>query len=113
MQLWEQPGELPAVSRALARLPFRQVWTTFPGDLLERAMGHELPDGWTLPRVITWERAKELDKRRRTLLKVLGDFTSYAITPSSTRVCESPTSVRFAQSLHSKAGYGWKSTHSP
>src|SRR6188508_1151983 len=85
-QAWSQQSELTPVTRALARLPFRQVWTTFPGDLLERAMEEELPDGWSPPRVLTWERARDLDKRRRTVLKVFGDFGSFVITPRSTRV---------------------------
>jgi len=83
---WSQLPELTPVSRALAKLPFRQVWSTFPGDLLERAMEEELPEGWSPPRVLTWERARDIDRRRRTVLKVLGDFTSYVLTPRSTRV---------------------------
>lgn len=82
---WSQVGELPPVAKALARLPFKQVWTTFPGDVLERAMEAELPDGWPVPRVLTWERAKDIDRRRRTLLKILGDFGSFVVTPRSTR----------------------------
>lgn len=86
VQSWSHETELTPVTRALARLPFRQVWTTFPGDLLERAMEEDLPDGWSPPRVLTWERARDMDKRRRTLLKVFGDFGSFVITPRSTRV---------------------------
>ncbi|HEY8146696.1 MAG TPA: SIR2 family protein [Kofleriaceae bacterium] len=86
VQAWSQQTELTPVARALAKLPFRQVWTTFPGDLLERAMEEDLPEGWSPPRVLTWERAKDMDRRRRTLLKVLGDFGSFVITPRSTRV---------------------------
>ncbi len=85
VQSWSQQTELTPVARALAKLPFRQVWTTFPGDLLERAMEEDLPEGWSPPRVLTWERAKDIDRRRRTLLKVLGDFGSFVITPRSTR----------------------------
>jgi len=86
VQSWSQLTDLTPMTRALARLPFRQVWTTFPGDLIERAMEEELPDGWSPPRVLTWERAKDIDKRRRTVLKVFGDFNSFVITPRSTRV---------------------------
>ncbi|HWM85237.1 MAG TPA: hypothetical protein VNO33_05350, partial [Kofleriaceae bacterium] len=53
---WGKIATLTPVARALARLPFRQVWTTFPGDLIERAMEKDLPDGWPVPRVLTWGR---------------------------------------------------------
>ena len=84
-EVWAAGVEIPPVVRALARLPFRQVWTTFPGDVLERAMAEELPEGWPLPRVLTWEKAHEIERRKRTLLKILGDFGSYVITPRSIR----------------------------
>src|SRR5512140_3252580 len=29
------PAETPALPKALAKIPFRHVWTTFPGDILE------------------------------------------------------------------------------
>src|SRR5262245_22599203 len=39
--LWRAPtgdgAEVPALAQAIAELPFRHVWTTFPGDALERA----------------------------------------------------------------------------
>src|SRR5262249_1468426 len=79
-------GQEMPVLRALARLPIRQVWTTFPGDLIEKAMNLELPEGWPAPRVLTWEKASEIDRRRRLLLKVLGDFDSFVVTPRSTRM---------------------------
>jgi tetratricopeptide (TPR) repeat protein len=85
-QAWGNIRELPAIALALARLPFKQVWTTFPGDVFERAMNAELPEEWPAPRVVTWERAGDIDRRRRTLLKILGDFESYVVTPRSTRV---------------------------
>ena len=85
VESWGAIAELTDVARAVARLPFRQVWTTFPGNLLERAMEEDLPEGWPSPRVLTWERAAEFDRRRRTLLKVLGDLSSYVITPRSVR----------------------------
>ncbi len=78
-------GELPDVARALARLPFKQVWTTFPGDALERAMADESPEGWPAPRVVTYRDAGSFDRRRRSLLKVLGDFESFVVTPTSLR----------------------------
>jgi golgin subfamily B member 1 len=85
-QSWGAVPGLTPVARALARLPFRQVWTTFPGDLIERAMQEDLPDGWPAPRVLTYEHAAEFDRRRRTVLKILGDVTSYVITPRSIRL---------------------------
>ena len=85
VESWGAIAELTDVARAVACLPFRQVWTTFPGNLLERAMEEDLPEGWPSPRVLTWERAGEFDRRRRTLFKVLGDLSSYVITPRSVR----------------------------
>ncbi|HKE14808.1 MAG TPA: tetratricopeptide repeat protein [Kofleriaceae bacterium] len=85
-QSWGAVPALTPIARALARLPFRQVWTTFPGDLIERAMEQDLPDGWPPPRVLSWEQAAELDRRRRTVLKILGDVGSYVITPRSIRL---------------------------
>lgn len=82
---WARAGELSDVARAIARLPFRHVWTTFPGDVIERAMEDARPEGWPSPRVVTWRRAGELDRRKRTLLKVLGDVGSFVITPRSIR----------------------------
>jgi hypothetical protein len=77
--------ELPPVARALAKLPLRQVWTTFPGDVLERAMREEQPEGWPEPQVVTYGQLDQLDPRRRYLLKLLGDFDSYVVTPTSVR----------------------------
>jgi tetratricopeptide (TPR) repeat protein len=78
-------GEPPPVARALAKLPLRQVWTTFPGDLLERAMVDGLPAGWPEPRVVTYAALEALDPRRRYVLKLLGDFDNYVVTPTSVR----------------------------
>ena len=82
---WKTPDELPSIVAALARLPFRQVWTTFPGDVLETGMRANLPEDWPAPEVITYRELDQLNKRRRTLLKVLGDFSSYVVTPTSVR----------------------------
>ncbi len=43
VESWGAIAELTELARAVARLPFRQVWTTFPGNLLERAMEEDLP----------------------------------------------------------------------
>lgn len=82
---WATPDDLPAIVKRLAKLPFRQVWTTFPGDLLESAMKAELPEHWPAPTVITYEDAAHINPRRRTLLKILGDYSSYVVTPKSVR----------------------------
>jgi tetratricopeptide (TPR) repeat protein len=83
-ELWSTPDPLPEVARAIGRLPFRQVWTTFPGPILELAMAEVLPESWRAPTVVTYQQAGEID-RRRTLLKVLGDLDSFAVTPMSVR----------------------------
>jgi len=84
-ETWGEAGEIPAVAKALAGLPVRQMWTTFPGDVLETAMGQNLPEDWPLPTVLTYKQAGDIDKRERTILKVLGDFDSYIATPKSIR----------------------------
>ncbi len=84
-ETWGSVSETPEVAKAIASLPIRQLWTTFPGDVLEQAMAETLPDGWPLPSVLTYQKAGEIDKRRRTLLKVLGDFDSFIATPKSIR----------------------------
>ena len=83
-KVWAAPDPLPEVAQAIGGLPFRQVWTTFPGEILERAMEEVLPDGWQPPRVLTYRRAGDID-RRRTVLKLLGDFDSFVVTPTSIR----------------------------
>jgi golgin subfamily B member 1 len=84
-EMWRTPEPTPELARVLARLPVRHVWTTFPGDLLERAFEEHLPEGWPLPRLATWQQLGELSRRRRTLVKMLGNFDSYVVTPTSVR----------------------------
>lgn len=36
-EMWASPVETPALPKVLAKLPFRHVWTTFPGDIIEHA----------------------------------------------------------------------------
>ncbi|MBT8496502.1 MAG: tetratricopeptide repeat protein, partial [Deltaproteobacteria bacterium] len=84
-ETWRTPPELPPIAAALGRLPFRQVWTTFPGDALETAAAAVLPAGWPELRVITYQETDNVNTRRRTLVKVLGDFDSYVVTPKSVR----------------------------
>ena len=52
---WKTPDEIPAIAKAIAELPFRHVWTTFPGDVLERAMTEHRPEGWPETRVATYQ----------------------------------------------------------
>ncbi|MBK9070598.1 MAG: tetratricopeptide repeat protein [Myxococcales bacterium] len=82
---WKTPGELPPVATLLAQLPFRHVWTTFPGDLLERAWVQASPGTWPEPRVHTYRDVSELSPRRRALVKLLGNFDNYVVTPKSVR----------------------------
>lgn len=84
-ETWATDAESPEVAKALATLPIKQVWTTFPGDVLQHAMEEHLPEDWPAPRVLTYGQAGQIDKRHRTLLKVLGDFDSYVATPMSIR----------------------------
>src|SRR3954469_14303707 len=37
-ETWAAPADVPALPAALAQLPFRHIWTTFPGDVLEHAL---------------------------------------------------------------------------
>ncbi|MBX3158532.1 MAG: tetratricopeptide repeat protein [Deltaproteobacteria bacterium] len=82
---WAAPSELPPLPRALAALPFRHVWTTFPGDILEHAFETTSPEGWPPARVVTYQELGELSPRRRTLVKMLGNFDTYVVTPASVR----------------------------
>lgn len=84
-EVWQTPDEIPDIPRALARLPFREVWSVFPGDVLEHAFRTASPDGWPDAEVLTWKDAGRINPRRRTLLKILGDFDSYIVTPRSVR----------------------------
>ena len=83
-ELWQTP-ELPPLARLVAELPFHHVWTTFPGDLLERAMAAGSPEGWPPAKVVTYRALGELASRRRTLVKLLGDFDHYVVAPGSVR----------------------------
>ncbi|MGE0548054.1 MAG: tetratricopeptide repeat protein [Kofleriaceae bacterium] len=84
-ETWTAPAETPALPRALAQLPFRHVWTTFPGDVLEHAFEASSPAEWPPARVVTYQELGELSPRRRTLVKMLGNFDTYVVTPRSVR----------------------------
>src|SRR5690606_16656882 len=85
-EIWGTASEVPELARALAQLPFRQVWTTFPGDVIERAVAEHSPEGWPSARTLTYQDAGALDRRTRTVLKVFGDTDSYVVTPRSLRL---------------------------
>ena len=84
-ETWAAPAEVPALPKALAQLPFRHVWTTFPGDILEHAFETQSPAEWPPTRVVTYTELGELSPRRRTLVKMLGNFDTYVVTPRSVR----------------------------
>ena len=84
-ELWAHPGQTPLMAKILAELPFRHVWTTFPGDVIERAFELASPEDWPAARVATYADLGALSTRRRTLIKVLGDFERYVVTPGSVR----------------------------
>ena len=84
-EMWAAPAETPAIPKILATLPFRHVWTTFPGDILEHAFETSSPDGWPPTRVVSYQELGELSPRRRTLVKMLGNFDTYVVTPRSVR----------------------------
>jgi len=84
-ETWQTPSETPAIAAALAQLPFRQMWTTFPGNALETAAALVRPQDWPELRVATYQEIDDVNRRRRTLVKVLGDFNSYVVTPKSVR----------------------------
>ncbi|HEU0034569.1 MAG TPA: SIR2 family protein [Kofleriaceae bacterium] len=84
-EMWAAPAEVPALPKALAQLPFRHVWTTFPGDVLEHAFETSSPDEWPPARIVTYQELGELSPRRRTLVKMLGNFDTYVVTPRSVR----------------------------
>ncbi|HEV7554578.1 MAG TPA: SIR2 family protein, partial [Kofleriaceae bacterium] len=84
-EMWTAPIEVPALPLALSQLPFRHVWTTFPGDILEHAFETGSPESWPPARVVTYQELGELSPRRRTLVKMLGNFDTYVVTPRSVR----------------------------
>jgi tetratricopeptide (TPR) repeat protein len=84
-EVWAAPAETPTLPKVLATLPFRHVWTTFPGDVLEHAFETASPDEWPPARVVTYQELGELSPRRRTLVKMLGNFDTYVVTPRSVR----------------------------
>ena len=61
------------------------MWTTFPGDILEHAFETQSPEEWPPARVVTYQELGELSPRRRTLVKMLGNFDTYVVTPRSVR----------------------------
>jgi tetratricopeptide (TPR) repeat protein len=101
-QAWQTPDDVPDVLRAIAKLPFKALWTSFPGDLIEHGLAQESPSDWPAPNVYTYGQIDELDRRRRYVLKILGDFDAYIVTPKSVRrALASRTSLReFVRELY-------------
>src|SRR4029079_3486331 len=64
-ETWKTPAETPQIAKTLAELPFRHVWTTFPGDVLERAFELGSPEDWPPTKTIAYSEIGELSKRRR------------------------------------------------
>jgi tetratricopeptide (TPR) repeat protein len=84
-EVWASPADVPALPKALSQLPFRHIWTTFPGDILEHALETQSPAEWPPARIVTYTELGELSPRRRTLVKMLGNFETYVVTPHSVR----------------------------
>ena len=84
-EMWSAPVDVPPLPKLFAKLPFRHVWTTFPGDILEHAFETQSPDEWPAARVVSYQELGELSPRRRTLVKMLGNFDTYVVTPRSVR----------------------------
>ncbi|HEY4238549.1 MAG TPA: tetratricopeptide repeat protein [Kofleriaceae bacterium] len=84
-EMWAAPAEIPAIPKALAQIPVRHIWTTFPGDILEHALETESPPDWPPSKTVSYTDLGELSARRRTLVKLLGNFETYIVTPASVR----------------------------
>jgi tetratricopeptide (TPR) repeat protein len=86
-EAWKSPDILPESAKVLGRVPIKAIWTTFPGDFVERAVQSGSPDLWPAARVGTYQNAGELEPRRRHILKLLGDLAngSYVVIPTSVR----------------------------
>ena len=84
-EMWAAPAETPPLPKTLASLPFRHIWTTFPGDVIEHALETQSPADWPSARIVTYQELGELSPRRRTLVKMLGNFDTYVVTPASVR----------------------------
>ena len=84
-QLWRSPEALPPAALALARVPLRAIWTTQPGDLVERAVAAGSPREWPEARPVAIDVADRPDLRRRHVMKLLGDGTGYALTSPAAR----------------------------
>src|SRR5687768_15627382 len=49
-EAWSSPQELPESIQALGKIPARAIWTTFAGDLVERAVAAGSPADWPASR---------------------------------------------------------------
>jgi tetratricopeptide (TPR) repeat protein len=96
-EVWRTPATLPDPIKALGRVPVKAIWTTFPGDLIERAIEAGSPEGWAPPRVASYADAEGIDVRRRHVLKVLGDLDRHnfvVVNTSVRRALAGATAVR-------------------
>jgi tetratricopeptide (TPR) repeat protein len=94
---WKSPDLLPDAVKVFGRIPARAIWTTFPGDLIDRAVAEGSPIEWPAARVATYAEAGDLDTRKRYVLKALGDLAdhSFVVVPTSVRRAIAPaTSFR-------------------
>lgn len=86
-EAWKSPETLPETAKVLGRLPLKAIWTTQPGDLIEKVVAAGSPSGWPDARVATYATAGDIDPRRRYVLKLLGDVNdgSFVVVPTSVR----------------------------
>ena len=98
-KIWQVPDEIPPVARAVARLPFRYVWTTLPGDWLESAISVEQPEGWPQLEVVTYQRTAAISRHRRALVEILGHFETHLVAPKTVR-----DALTSATALHDHVG---------
>ena len=87
--------------KAIANCPIAQVWTTYPGEVVENVAATVNPD-WPAPDVKTYLEAGEIYEGRRTLLKLTGDYNTFLASPSSFRQVfnQSNTLVEFIKPFY-------------
>ncbi len=84
---WGDSSQPTDIAKVIARLPFRVLWTTFPGKVLETAMQQANSDNPGLPTstVCHYGNASQVASWERTLIKILGDGSNYAVTAHAVR----------------------------
>ena len=78
----DKPSEQSDMLKVLSTLPFHHVWTTFPGDGIQKAFGHDADSN-----VYSYDAIETIDLtvHSQYILKLLGNFESYVISPKSFR----------------------------